>query len=145
MTNDRTILITGVTGNQGGAVAQALEGSGFYLRGLTRMPDGERVAALARQGVPGELIRWQVLDLCNIVTFSSPDRLDFSFLFLNVTDLKGIRAGRHFRVALGWRNNNSPATGRSTCVFHFKCVPNFGEGHSQSLQTKPYREFFSNH
>ena len=47
--------------------------------------------------VPGELIRWQVLDQCNIVTFSSPDRLDFSFLFLNVTDLKGIRAGRHFR------------------------------------------------
>src|SRR5260370_9350758 len=51
MTNDRTVLITGVTGNQGGAVAQALEGSGFYLRGLTRMQDGERAAALARQGV----------------------------------------------------------------------------------------------
>ena len=27
MTNNRTILITGVTGNQGGAVAQALKGS----------------------------------------------------------------------------------------------------------------------
>jgi uncharacterized protein YbjT (DUF2867 family) len=36
MTNDRTILITGVTGNQGGAVAQALRGTGFHLRGLTR-------------------------------------------------------------------------------------------------------------
>jgi hypothetical protein len=47
--------------------------------------------------VPGELIRWQVVDQCNIVTFSSPDRLDFSFRFLNVTDLKDIRAGRHFR------------------------------------------------
>ncbi len=55
-------------------------------------------AVFARcEAVPGELIRWQVLDQCNIVTFSSPDRLDFSFLFLNVTDLKGIRAGRHFR------------------------------------------------
>ena len=32
MTSDRTILITGVTGNQGGAVAQALQGAGFYLR-----------------------------------------------------------------------------------------------------------------
>jgi len=51
MTNDQTILITGVTGNQGGAVAQALQGSGFQLRGLTRKPDGERAAALARQGV----------------------------------------------------------------------------------------------
>src|SRR5258706_6641168 len=51
MTSDRTILITGVTGHQGGAVAHALQGSGFSLRGLTRMPDGERAAALARHGV----------------------------------------------------------------------------------------------
>src|SRR6266852_1469144 len=51
MTSDRTILITGVTGNQGGAVAKALQGTGFHLRGLTRMPEGERAAALARQGV----------------------------------------------------------------------------------------------
>ena len=51
MTKDRTILITGVTGHQGGAVAQALHGAGFRLRGLTRKPDGERAAALKRQGV----------------------------------------------------------------------------------------------
>src|SRR5882672_2505911 len=51
MTNDRTILITGVTGNQGGAVAQALQGAGFPRRGLTRKPDSERAAALARHGV----------------------------------------------------------------------------------------------
>ena len=51
MTSDRTILITGVTGNQGGAVAQALRGTGFRLRGLTRAPDGERATALARLGV----------------------------------------------------------------------------------------------
>ena len=47
----RTILITGVTGNQGGAVAQALQGIGFHLRGLTRTPDSERAAELARQGL----------------------------------------------------------------------------------------------
>src|ERR1700726_938238 len=51
MTSNRTILITGVTGNQGGAVAQALQGTGFSVRGLTRMPDSERAAALARHGV----------------------------------------------------------------------------------------------
>ena len=51
MTSDRTILITGVTGHQGGAVARALQGSGFSLRGLTRKPDSERAAALARHGV----------------------------------------------------------------------------------------------
>jgi uncharacterized protein YbjT (DUF2867 family) len=48
---DRTILITGVTGNQGGAAARALQGSGFRLRGLTRKPESERAAALARHGV----------------------------------------------------------------------------------------------
>src|SRR4029078_7111976 len=47
----RTILITGVTGNQGGAVAQALQGSGFRMRGLTRKPERERAAALALHGV----------------------------------------------------------------------------------------------
>src|SRR5260370_5893299 len=51
MTSNRTILITGVTGNQGGAVAQALQGAGFHLRGLTRKPDSERAAAQARHGV----------------------------------------------------------------------------------------------
>jgi len=51
MTSDRTILITGVTGHQGGAVAQALQGSGFHLRGLTRKPESERAAALTRRGV----------------------------------------------------------------------------------------------
>src|SRR5437016_9468672 len=51
MKSERTILITGVTGNQGGAVAQALQGTGFYLRGLTRTPDSQRAAALTRQGI----------------------------------------------------------------------------------------------
>jgi uncharacterized protein YbjT (DUF2867 family) len=51
MTTDRTILITGVTGHQGGAVAQALQGSGFHLLGLTRKPESERAVALARQGI----------------------------------------------------------------------------------------------
>ncbi len=60
MPNDRTILITGVTGQQGGAVARALRGTGFRLRGLTRKPDGERAAALARNGV--EIIKGDLDD-----------------------------------------------------------------------------------
>src|SRR6201999_1838361 len=51
MTSNRTILITGVTGQQGGAVAKALKGAGFHLRGLTRKPDSERAAAMAGDGV----------------------------------------------------------------------------------------------
>ena len=59
--------------------------------------DVEDLKAKSSNRVPGELIRWQVLNRCNIVTFSSLTRLDFSFLFLNLTDFKGIRAGRHFQ------------------------------------------------
>jgi uncharacterized protein YbjT (DUF2867 family) len=51
MTSDRTILVTGVTGHQGGAVARALQGKGFRLRGLTRSPEGDQAAKLARLGV----------------------------------------------------------------------------------------------
>ena len=51
MTNDRTILITGVTGNQGGAVAKTLQGSRLRLRGLTREPGSEQAVALARHGI----------------------------------------------------------------------------------------------
>ena len=51
MKSDGTILITGATGHQGGAVARALQGTGFRLRGLTRKPESERAMALARQGV----------------------------------------------------------------------------------------------
>src|ERR1700749_2806400 len=54
MTTNRTILITGVTGNQGGAVAQALQGGGFNLRGLTHKPDSERAKALVRQEAQGK-------------------------------------------------------------------------------------------
>jgi uncharacterized protein YbjT (DUF2867 family) len=51
VTSDRTILITGVTGHQGGAVARALHGTEFRLRGLTRTPDSQRAAALAGDGI----------------------------------------------------------------------------------------------
>jgi uncharacterized protein YbjT (DUF2867 family) len=60
MMNDRTILMTGVTGHQGGAVARALQGRGFRLRGLTRNPESERAAALARDGI--EIVKGDLND-----------------------------------------------------------------------------------
>jgi uncharacterized protein YbjT (DUF2867 family) len=60
MTIDRTVLITGVTGHQGGAVARALQRSGFRLRGLTRKPESEPAATLAREGV--ELVKGDLDD-----------------------------------------------------------------------------------
>ena len=62
MPSDRTILITGVTGHQGGAVAHALKGKGFHLRGLTRKPDSERASALARSGVDIDVVKGDLDD-----------------------------------------------------------------------------------
>src|SRR6266851_3159906 len=53
MTSNRTILITGVTGKQGGAVVQALQGTGFHLRGLTRTPNSERAGGVGAGGGGG--------------------------------------------------------------------------------------------
>lgn len=46
-----TILITGATGNQGGATLHNLLGKGFALRALTRKPESEKARALANNGV----------------------------------------------------------------------------------------------
>ena len=55
---ERTILISGATGQQGGATARALAGKGFKIRALTRNPDSEAAKAIAATGaelVKGEL------------------------------------------------------------------------------------------
>ena len=51
MPSSKKILITGATGQQGGAVAAALAGSGFELQGMTRKPDSPAAAALKQKGV----------------------------------------------------------------------------------------------
>ncbi|WP_030673081.1 NmrA/HSCARG family protein [Streptomyces sp. NRRL B-1347] len=50
MTELRTILVTGATGLQGGAVARALLARGYRVRALTRAPDGPAARELARAG-----------------------------------------------------------------------------------------------
>jgi uncharacterized protein YbjT (DUF2867 family) len=53
-----TILVTGATGNQGGAVARELLASGHKVRAMTRTPEGVAAGALAAQGaeiVQGDL------------------------------------------------------------------------------------------
>lgn len=47
----RTVLVTGATGQQGGAVIQALLARGHRVRGLTRRPDTAAARGLAEQGV----------------------------------------------------------------------------------------------
>jgi uncharacterized protein YbjT (DUF2867 family) len=47
---ERTVLITGATGQQGGAIARALADKGFKLRALTRKPQSPAAQALAKLG-----------------------------------------------------------------------------------------------
>jgi uncharacterized protein YbjT (DUF2867 family) len=47
----KRILVTGATGQQGGATIKALLGQDFELRAMTRKPDGPAARALASQGV----------------------------------------------------------------------------------------------
>jgi uncharacterized protein YbjT (DUF2867 family) len=51
MADRRTILVTGATGQQGGAVAAELKGKGFDVRGMTRTPESAAAQALRAQGV----------------------------------------------------------------------------------------------
>ncbi len=55
---ERTVLITGATGKQGGAVLRALSGKGFRLRAMTRKPQSPAAQALVPLGaeiVAGDL------------------------------------------------------------------------------------------
>lgn len=58
MSRQFKVLVTGATGQQGGAVARALLAEGFDVRALTRHPDGTVARRLAAQGaevVAGDL------------------------------------------------------------------------------------------
>ncbi len=50
-TQDKVILVTGITGRQGGAVAHALLKGGYRLRGLSRHPQSDRALAMTALGV----------------------------------------------------------------------------------------------
>ncbi|SYZ73284.1 NmrA family protein [Candidatus Zixiibacteriota bacterium] len=50
MNNSGIILVTGATGQQGGAVARELLANGFKVRAMTRHPEGEKARMLATWG-----------------------------------------------------------------------------------------------
>ena len=59
-----TILVTGATGQQGGAVARALLAGGHKIRAMTRKPDGEAARALAGKGA--EIVRGDLDDAASL-------------------------------------------------------------------------------
>jgi len=60
MKTDKTILVTGATGKQGGAVARELLAHGHSIRAMTRHPDSQAAKALADLGA--EVIRGDLDD-----------------------------------------------------------------------------------
>jgi uncharacterized protein YbjT (DUF2867 family) len=65
MANERTVLITGATGKQGGATARALAGKGFKLRAMTRNPASDAAKAVASE-TGAELVRGDLNDAASL-------------------------------------------------------------------------------
>ncbi len=63
--SERTILITGATGQQGGATARALAGKGFKLRAMTRNPGSDAAKALAA-ATGAELVKGELDDAASL-------------------------------------------------------------------------------
>ena len=58
--SDKTILVTGITGHQGGAVARRLQVDGWRVRGLTRDPESDKARPFRELGI--EVMRGDLTD-----------------------------------------------------------------------------------
>ena len=67
MANEKTVLITGATGKQGGATARALAGKGFALRAMTRHPESDAAKAIA-SATGAELVSGDLNDAASLKT-----------------------------------------------------------------------------
>jgi uncharacterized protein YbjT (DUF2867 family) len=65
MTSKRSILVTGATGQQGGAVARAVLSRGHRVKALTRKPDSEAARQLAAAGA--EIVAGDLADTASVV------------------------------------------------------------------------------
>lgn len=65
MTTKRNVLVTGATGQQGGAVARALLSKGHRVKALTRKPDSDGARQLATAGI--EIVAGDLADKDSVV------------------------------------------------------------------------------
>ena len=77
MNNNKIILVTGATGQQGGATARHLLKKGWSVRGLTRNPDSAAAQALAKAGA--EVVQGDLDDRASLDTALSGAYGVFSF------------------------------------------------------------------
>jgi uncharacterized protein YbjT (DUF2867 family) len=62
--SNRVVVISGATGQQGGATARALAGKGFSIRALTRKPDSD--AAHALKGLGADIVQTELDDEASV-------------------------------------------------------------------------------
>ena len=79
MTTKRSVLVTGATGQQGGAVAHALLSRGHRVKALTRKPDSDAARRLASAGA--EVVAGDLGDAASVVKAASG--VDTMFLMGN--------------------------------------------------------------
>lgn len=79
MTSKRSILVTGATGQQGGAVARALLSRGHRVKALTRKPDSDAARQLASAGAV--VVAGDLADAASVV--SAAKDVDTMFLMGN--------------------------------------------------------------
>ncbi|BCH11057.1 hypothetical protein MesoLj131c_53150 [Mesorhizobium sp. 131-3-5] len=79
MTSKRSILVTGATGQQGGAVARALLSRGHRVKALTRKPDSDAARQLV--GAGAEVVAGDLADAASIV--QAAEGVDTMFLMGN--------------------------------------------------------------
>src|SRR5690349_1943204 len=64
--SNRIVVISGATGQQGGAVARALTGKGFTIRALTRNPESDAAKAVAKD-TGAELVKAELDDEASVL------------------------------------------------------------------------------
>lgn len=85
------VLVTGITGRQGGGVATALLEQGYQIRGLTRNPDSDASQAWSARGV--DMVKGDFTDYDSIK--AAVDGVDYLFVNIiqNIPDF--VDAGKH--------------------------------------------------
>ncbi len=88
---DSVVLVTGITGNQGGGVAATMLEEGYRVRGLTRDPGSERAQYWSALGV--EMVKGDFTDYPSIE--AAAEGIDFLFVNLQERIPNYVEASKH--------------------------------------------------
>ena len=105
MSTKRSVLVTGATGQQGGAVARALLSRGHHVKALTRKPDSDAARQLASAGA--DLVTGDLGDTTSVLKAAS----GAGAVFLRATAPRPGPRKRPVRESLPRKLRRMPASG----------------------------------